>query len=420
MRRSELFIKTRKEAPADEEAKNAQLLIRAGFIHKDAAGVYALLPLGLAVIENIKQIVRDEMNAAGGNELLMTTLQRKELWEHTDRWDDAKVDIWFKSRLQNGSDVGLAWSHEEPISDMMREFIASYRDLPAYVYQFQTKLRNEIRAKSGIMRSREFIMKDLYSFSRSDEEHQKFYDSITQAYLKIFDNIGLGQDTYLTFASGGAFTQFSHEFQTITEAGEDTIYLDREKKIAINEEVFNDEVIAQTGVNKERLEKVKAAEVGNIFSFGTKKSEQLGLNFTDEDGAQKPVVLGSYGIGITRLMGVMAEHFPDDKGLVWPENVAPFKVYLASIGDEANVKQAADNLYSEIKNQGVSVLYDDRDERPGEKFADADLMGLPYRVVISPKSLEAGGFELKARTSTESKIVSKEQLVSSLTKARQD
>jgi prolyl-tRNA synthetase len=420
MRRSQLFIKTRREAPADEESKNAQLLIRAGFIHKDAAGVYALLPLGLAVVENIKRIVRDEMNSSGGNELLMTSLQRKELWEHTDRWDDAKVDIWFKSRLQNGTDVGLAWSHEEPISDMMREFITSYRDLPAYVYQFQTKLRNEIRAKSGIMRSREFVMKDLYSFSRTDEEHQKFYDSMIQTYLKIFDTIGLGQDTFLTFASGGAFTQFSHEFQTITEAGEDTIYLDREKKIAINEEVLNDEVIAQTGVNKDRLEKVKAAEVGNIFSFGTKKSEQLGLNFADEDGSQKPVVLGSYGIGVTRLVGVLAEHFSDERGLVWPENVAPYKVYLAAIGTEPNILQAADGLYDNLVKANVSVLYDDRDERPGEKFADADLMGIPYRLVVSPKTLEAGAFELKARTSADTEIVTESQLISSLTKPRQD
>jgi prolyl-tRNA synthetase len=416
MRRSKLFIKTRKEAPADEESKNAQLLIRAGFIHKDAAGVYALLPMGLAVVENIKRIVRSEMNACGGNELLMTSLQRKELWEHTDRWDDAKVDIWFKSRLKNGTDVGLAWSHEEPISDMMREFIASYRDLPAYVYQFQTKLRNEIRAKSGIMRSREFIMKDLYSFSRTDDQHQKFYDAMIQAYLRVFDAIGLGQDTYLTFASGGAFTRFSHEFQTITEAGEDTIYLDREKKIAINEEVFNDEVIVQTGVNKDRLEKLKAAEVGNIFSFGTKKSEQLGLNFTDEAGSQRPVVLGSYGIGVTRLVGVLAEHFSDERGLVWPENVAPYKVYLAAIGSEPNILQAADDLYDTLIKADISVLYDDRDERPGEKFADADLMGLPYRVVISPKSLEAGGFELKVRTAGEAEIVPEAELISLLTK----
>lgn len=419
MRRSQLFIRTRKEAPAEEESKNAQLLIRAGFIHKDSAGVYALLPMGLAVVENIKKIVRKEMNAAGGNELLMTTLQRKELWERTDRWDDKKVDVWFKSKLQSGAEVGLAWSHEEPITDMMKEFIASYRDLPAYVYQFQNKLRNELRAKSGIMRSREFIMKDLYSYSRTEKEHQDFYDAMIQAYLRVFTEIGLGDDTFLTFASGGAFTQFSHEFQTVTQNGEDTIYLDREAKIAINEEVFTDEVVAKTGVSKDRLEKVKAAEVGNIFSFGTKKSDQLGLYFSDEDGSQKPVVLGSYGIGITRLMGVMAEHFSDDKGLVWHENVAPYKVYLASLGDDDEVRHSADELYNKLKDAGVTVLYDDRDERPGEKFADADLFGLPYRVVASQKSLEKGGFELKARVGKDAKILSVEKIVDSLTRAGQ-
>lgn len=420
MRRSQLFIKTRKEAPADEESKNAQLLIRAGFIHKDSAGVYALLPMGLAVVENIKQIVREEMNRSGGNELLMTTLQRKELWEHTDRWDDAKVDIWFKSKLQSGKEVGLAWSHEEPITDMMKEFIASYRDLPAYAYQFQTKLRNEIRAKSGIMRAREFIMKDLYSYSRTEADHQKFYDSMIQAYLRVFGKVGLGEETYVTFASGGAFTQFSHEFQTVTEAGEDTIYLDRDKKIAINEEVLSDEVIAQTGVNKDKLEKVAAAEVGNIFSFGTKKSEQLGLYFSDEDGSTKPVVLGSYGIGVTRLVGVLTEHFADERGLVWPLSVAPYVVYLANLGDSTDVKAAADDLYNTLKDTGLKVLYDDRDERPGEKFADADLFGIPYRVVVSEKSLSSGGFELKERAKTDITILAKPQLVELLTKTRQE
>src|SRR6266404_391597 len=304
MRRTKLFIKTRRQAPADEESKNAQLLIRAGFINKDSAGVYALLPMGLAVVENIKSIVREEMNSVGASELLMTTLQRKELWQHTDRWDDNKVDIWFKSKLANGTDVGLAWSHEEPITDMMKEFIASYRDLPAYVYQFQTKLRNEIRAKSGIMRAREFIMKDLYSYSKTEAQHQEFYDAMIQSYLRVFSKIGLGDSTFLTLASGGAFTSFSHKFQTICEAGEDIIYLDREAGVAINQEVLSDEVIQQAGADKARLEKLKAAEVGNIFSFGTHKSEQLGLYFTEEDGGQKTVHLGSYGIGITRLLGV--------------------------------------------------------------------------------------------------------------------
>lgn len=420
MKRSELFIKTRKEAPADEESKNAQLLIRAGFIHKDSAGVYALLPMGLMVVENIKKIIRAEMDAAGGNELLMTSLQRKELWEHTDRWDDSKVDIWFKSKLQSGAEVGLAWSHEEPITDMMKEFIASYRDLPAYVYQFQTKLRNELRAKSGMMRAREFIMKDLYSYSSSEEEHQRFYDEMTKAYRRVFEKIGLGNDTYLTFASGGAFTEFSHEFQTVTENGEDTIYLDREAKIAINEEVMSDEVIAKTGANKDKLEKLKSAEVGNIFSFGTHKSEQLGLYFSDEDGSQKPVVLGSYGIGVTRLVGVITEHFADEKGLVWPDNIAPYTVYITSVGEEGHVKEAADRVYRQLSDKGVSVLYDDRDVRPGEKFADADLFGIPNRLVVSAKSLEAGGCELKKRSESNTTIKNENQLVESLTSSLQE
>ena len=271
MRQSALFTKTRREAPGDEEAKNAQLLIRAGYVHKQMAGAYAYLPLGLRVVENIKRIVREEMNAVGGEEMIMTSLQPKELWESTDRWDDQKVDVWFKSKLKNGADVGFGWSHEEPITDMMKQFIASYRDLPVYTYQFQTKLRNEMRAKSGIMRGREFVMKDLYSYSKDEAAHKEFYDKMTAAYLRVFERVGLGDRTYLTFASGGAFTQFSHEFQTVADIGEDTIYVSKEKKIAINKEVLTDEVMAQLGVSKDELEEVKSVEVGNIFSFGDVK-----------------------------------------------------------------------------------------------------------------------------------------------------
>ncbi|HSX36535.1 MAG TPA: aminoacyl--tRNA ligase-related protein, partial [Patescibacteria group bacterium] len=389
MRATQLFTKTSKTVPADETAKNARLLIQAGYIHKEMAGVYAYLPLGLKVLENIKQIVREEMDALGGQEIIMTSLQRQELWESTDRWDDKKVDIWFKSALANGTPVGLGWSHEEPITNMMKNYVSSYRDLPAYVYQFQTKLRNELRAKSGIMRGREFVMKDLYSYSRNDQDHQQFYDAVTAAYLKVFERVGLGETTFKTFASGGAFTQFSHEFQTITDAGEDTIFLNRSKKIAVNQEVMSDEVLQQLGLERGELEEVKAAEVGNIFSFGTAKSEQLGLYFTDEDGGKKPAVLGSYGIGITRLMGVIAEHFSDEKGLVWPEAVAPAKVYLARLGDEPDVTNVADALYEVLTTAKVGVLYDDRDARPGEKFADADLIGLPVRVVVSSKTVAA-------------------------------
>jgi len=400
MRQSELFTKTRREAPKDEVAKNAQLLIRAGYVHKEMAGVYAYLPLGLRVIEKIKQIVREEMQALGGQEIIMTALQRKELWEVTDRWSDEKVDVWFKSELKSGGEVGFGWSHEEPITQMMQNFIASYRDLPAYVYQFQTKLRNELRAKSGIMRGREFVMKDLYSYSLSEETHKKFYDAAIQAYLKVFERVGLGDKTFLTFASGGAFTQFSHEFQTLTDAGEDIIYLHREKKIAINQEVLTPEVMQQLGVKQTELEEAKAAEVGNIFSFGDVKSKQLGLYYKDESGKETPVILGSYGLGITRLMGVLVEIFSDDKGLVWPQSVAPYHVHLVSLaGDNVEVKQESEKVYTALTDAGIEVLYDDRDARAGEKFADSDLLGLPMRVVVSAKTLSEGKFECVQRKS---------------------
>lgn len=414
MRLSQLVTKTIKSAPADETARNAQLLIQAGFIHKEMAGVYAYLPLGLRVIENIKKIVREEMNALGSQELIMTSLQRKELWDSTGRWDDKVVDVWFKSELKNGTPVGFGWSHEEQITSMMKNYISSYRDLPAGVYQFQTKLRNELRAKSGIMRGREFVMKDLYSYSKNDEEHQKFYDSVSDAYMRVFERVGLGDITFVTAAAGGAFTKYSHEFQTLSEAGEDVIYVNRDKKVAINEEVYNDEALAELGLSKDGLEKMKAAEVGNIFSFGTEKCEQLGLYFTDEDGSEKPVVLGSYGIGITRLMGVIAEHFSDDKGLVWPRSVAPAQVYIARLGDASEVTKQADDLYNDLEAAGVQALYDDRDARPGQKFADADLMGIPYRVIISDKTVAADTYELKKRTDQEATQVNRAELMKTL------
>lgn len=414
MKLSQLFTKTRKQAPADEVALNAQLLIKAGYIHKEMAGVYAFLPLGLKVVENLKTIIREEMSALGAQELLMTTLQRQELWEVTDRWDDEKVDIWFKSQLKNGTPVGFGWSHEEQITDMMKNYLSSYRDLPAYVHQFQTKLRNETRSKSGIMRGREFVMDDMYSYTRSDEAHQKFYDAAIQAYLRVFERAGIGDSTYLTFASGGAFTQFSHEFQTITDAGEDTIYVHKDKRLAINQEVLSNEVMQQLGVERDQLEEVKAAEVGNIFSFGGAKSQQLGLMFDDEDGQSKPVILGSYGIGVTRLMGVIVEKFADERGLVWPENIAPAKVYLARLGEDEAVVKAANQLYKDLQDQGVETLYDDRDTRAGEKFADADLLGIPYRVVVSAKTLEHNQVEVKKRTSTEVEMVAIGDLVKSL------
>lgn len=414
MRSSQLFTKTSKTVPADETAKNAQLLIQAGFIYKVMAGVYAYTPLGLKVVENIKQIVREEMNAVQGQELIMTNLQPRDTWETTGRWDDEIVDIWFKTKLKDETEIGLAWSHEEPIIEMMKQFLHSYKDMPVSVYQFQTKLRNELRAKSGVMRGREFIMKDMYSMSIDVAQHDAYYDSVIEAYKKVYERLGLGEDTYVTFASGGAFTKFSHEFQTVCEAGEDVIYLHRGKNIAINEEVLDEESLKQLGVKRKELEAVKSSEVGNIFNFGTEKSEQMNFSFTNEAGEKQYVHLGSYGIGITRLMGVIAEKFSDDKGLVWPEAVAPARVYLVRLGDTAAVIKEADELYNRLTTAGVPVLYDDRDTRPGAKFADADLIGIPYRLVISDKTQAAGALELKARTSDQVRQVSRDELLKAL------
>lgn len=411
MRRTQLFTKTRKNFPADEASKNAQLLIQAGYIHKEMAGVYAYLPLGLSVLENIKQIVREEMNAVLGQELIMTNLQPKENWEITSRWNDEVVDIWFKTKLKDATDVGLAWSHEEPIMGMMKHFVNSYRDLPVSVYQFQTKLRNELRAKSGIMRGREFVMKDMYSLHSSSSDLEDYYQKVINAYKNVFNRLGIGNDTFVTFASGGAFTKFSHEFQTLCDTGEDTLYVNREKDIAINEEVL-DEAIKEMGIKIEDLKKEKSSEVGNIFNFGTEKSEQMGIAFTDVDGSQKPIYLASYGIGITRLMGVIAEKFSDKSGLVWPEQIAPFKAYLVNVGNETTVE--SEKIYKKLKGHGVKILWDDRDERPGSKFADADLLGIPYRIVISEKTIEKNGIEFKKRNENSAKIISEEELIKQL------
>lgn len=413
MRLSELFTHTTKNAPADEVSKNAQLLIRAGFVYKEMAGAYAYLPLGLRVVENIKQVVREEMNAIHSNELIMTSLQRKDVWEKTGRWDDETVDVWFKSRLKDDTEVGFGWSHEEPIVEMLKQYIQSYKDLPISLYQFQTKMRNELRAKSGIMRGREFVMKDMYSFHASAEDLQDYYDQTIEAYKRIFDRLGIGAETYVTFASGGAFTKFSHEFQTICDAGEDVIYLHRGKNIAVNEEVI-DEAIKELGISRDELEKVKTAETGNIFNFGTQKTDEMGLYFTNQDGERQSLYIGSYGVGVTRVMGVIVEKFADERGLVWPENIAPAKVYLARLGNEGAVVAAADQLYNDLTQRGTLVLYDDRDVRPGEKFADADLYGIPYRVVVSAKTLSADRFEIKGRTAADPEQLTRDELMRKL------
>lgn len=410
MRQSSLFTKTRKEAPKDEVAKNASLLIRAGFIHKEMAGVYTFLPLGLKVLKNIENIIRDSMNSIGGQEISLSALQGKELWEKTNRWDDEVVDNWFKTELKNGSELGLATTHEEPLTNILKDHISSFRDLPVYIYQFQTKFRNEARAKSGIMRTREFVMKDLYSFSRSEEEHADFYEKAKQAYLDIFEKVGIGDKTFLTFASGGSFSKYSHEFQTLTSAGEDTIFVDEEKRIAINKEVKNVEVLKDLGVKEENLKEEKAVEVGNIFSLGTRFSEALGLSYKDEGGKQTNVIMGSYGIGPARLMGTIVETLSDAKGIVWPEGVSPFDAHLIEIpSNNPDVRKRSERLYNEL-SKNKDILFDDRDSRAGEKFADADLIGIPYQIVISERGNADGTVEIKERKTGKMEKVSEQHL----------
>lgn len=397
MRLSKTFIKTLREAPKDETAKNGAYLIRAGYIHKEMAGVYDYLPLGIRVIDNIKNIVRDELNKIGCEELSLTTLQNPEPWEKTGRFSDAEVDIWFKTELASGGVLGLAPTHEEPITNLMKSYITSYKDLPRAVYQFQTKFRNELRAKSGILRGREFLMKDLYSFHASEEDLDRFYAEVEKAYERIFERLGIGDCTYETFASGGIFSKYSHEFQTFLNVGEDTVYYNSDRSVVLNKEVYNDEVLTDLGAAGEKFEETTAAEVGNIFKLKYKYSEPLGLKYIDESNKQQVVYMGCYGIGISRLMGVIAEKFADERGLVWPETVAPFRYHLIGIGESGLAE--AEKFYAERED---SVLFDDRDRRPGEKFADADLMGLPIRIVISDRALESNEAEITDRKTDKS------------------
>ncbi len=412
MKVTQLLTKTNKNAPADEQAKNAQLLIRAGYIHKEMAGVYSFLPLGLKVLNNISQIVREEMDNIGGQEILMPALQVKERYELTNRWSDDVVDIWFKTKLANGTELGLGFSHEENLSPIVKKYLTSYKDLPFAPYQIQMKFRNELRSKSGLMRGREFLMKDMYSYALNQDQHDAFYEKAQEAYKRVYDRMGVGDRTFMTFASGGSFSKYSHEFQTLSDAGEDIIYLSREKKIAINKEVLTDEVLEELDLKRDDLEEVKAIETGNIFSLGTKFSAPFDLSVVDEDGKSVTPIMGCYGIGVSRVMGTIAELLSDDRGLVWPKEIAPFCVYLASLGASTEVEKAAEEAYKHLTAAGIGVLYDDRKAiTAGEKFADADLLGIPYRVVISEKTIAARQFELKARTAKETKLLSLEDLI---------
>ncbi len=399
MRQSQLFGKTLHEAPKDEISENAKLLERGGFVHKSMAGIYEYLPLGFRVLEKINSIIREEMNAIGGQEMLFASLQPKERWEKTGRWDVLK-DIMYQFKDHSGREVGLASTHEEVVTDVAGRAIQSYRDLPLCVYQIQTKFRDEPRAKSGIIRGREFLMKDLYSFHRDAKDLDRFYTEADRAYRAIFSRCGV--HAYVTEASGGTFTkQFTHEYQVLTDAGEDWIIYCTGCGYAQNKEISSlREGNKCPTCQKEELKLGRSVEVGNIFKLGTKFSESYGLNYLDEGGAAHPVVMGSYGIGPGRLMGTIVEVHHDKKGIIWPEAVAPFRVHLIELKSErTQVKKAAEKLYKNLLAKGVEVLYDDRDERSaGEKFADADLIGIPWRLVISEKTIDAKRVEMKRRS----------------------
>lgn len=415
MRQSALFTKTRKEAPKDEVAKNAQLLIRAGFIHKEMAGVYSYLPLGLRVLNNIARIIREEMNAIGGQEIQMTALQDPVPWQTTGRWDDAVVDNWFKTELGEGVMLGLGHSHEEPLVRIAAQHLSSYRDFPKAIYQIQTKFRRELRAKSGILRGREFLMKDMYSFCRTQEELDAFHEKAAAAYARIFARAGIGDRTFRTFAAGGSFSKFSDEFQMLCDAGEDVVYLNRGKALGVNKEVYTDEVLSEIGLSRADMEEVRTIEVGNIFKLGTRFSEPLSLTFRDENSKEHSVLMGCYGIGLGRLMGSVVEALSDEKGIVWPEEIAPFAVHLVAItGGNAEIAAEADRMYELLTEHGIDVLYDDRDVRAGEKFADADLLGIPRRVIVSEKTMSQGGVEVVSRSGGDTTFISESTIVEHL------
>ncbi|HEV7702014.1 MAG TPA: aminoacyl--tRNA ligase-related protein [Candidatus Paceibacterota bacterium] len=410
MRQSKLFTKTRKEAPTDEVSKNAQLLIRGGFVHKEMAGVYSYLPLGLRVLNKIENIIREEMNAIGGQEIQMATLHPSENWKKTGGWDN--VDVLFKLQSRTEKEYALGQSEEEIVTPIVQEYANSYKDLPVAVYQIGQKYRDELRAKSGIMRGREFGMKDMYSFHTTQEDFDTFYETAKKAYLKIFKRAGL--DAKVTEASGGSFSEkLSYEFMVLTSAGEDDILYCEECTHCANVEVSKvPEGNDCPKCGKGKLKKGRASEVGNVFDLGQKYPKSFEYTYADQNGEQQTPIVGCYGIGTTRLMGTVVETLANDQGIIWPESIAPYAVHLLSLGEDEAVLKEADKIYETLAKNNIEVLFDDRvGMSAGEKFADADLLGMPLRAVVSQRSIKENGIELKKRTEEKGKIVSIDELL---------
>jgi len=407
MRQSQLFTKTTKDLPKDETSYNAQTLIRAGFVDKIGAGIYTYLPLGKRVLDKICQIIREEIDAVGGQEILMPALIPKEHWQTSGRWET--FDALFRLTGNDQREYALGATHEEVVSPLAGKYIMSYKDLPFSVYQIQTKFRNEKRAKAGLLRGREFLMKDLYSFHVDQEDLDRFYTKVISAYQKIYGRLNLGSQTYLTYASGGSFSKYSHEFQTLSEAGEDLIYVCPTCRIAVNKEIITEQDSCPLCGNK-KLVVEKAIEVGNIFKLGTKFSDPFKLKYKDAKGQESPVIMGCYGIGPSRIMGTIVEISHDQKGIIWPAAIAPYKLHLISLNENGE----AEKIYQELSAQGWEVLYDDRDLSAGEKFAEADLIGCPYRLVISRKTLAENKVELKMRSATDNQMIELDGLAARL------
>lgn len=392
MKQTDLLVKTIKENPKGEKSINAQLLVRAGFVDKLGAGIYSYLPLGLRVLEKIKKIVREEINNIGGQEVLMPSLLPKENWEKTGRW---KVPEMYKIEEEK---IGLGWTHEEIVTPLVKKYISSDKDLPKYIYQIQSKFRNEPRAKSGLLRGRDFIMKDLYSFHNSQEDLDAFYEKVKEAYFKIYERCGIKDKTFYTLATGGEFSSnFSHEFQTITEAGEDIIYICKKCGASFNKEVFKNEC---TCGNKDFEEK-KSIEVGNIFKLGDRYSSV----FDFKDDNKKNIIMGCYGLGITRLMGAIVEVFNDERGIIWPKEISPFKVHLIALNVDGK------EIYDVLQKEGIEVLYDDRVKSAGEKLTDCDLIGNYLRIIVSEKTLKESSVEIKRRNEDKTQMVEIKNLI---------
>ncbi|MBN1258752.1 hypothetical protein JXA05_03270 [Candidatus Peregrinibacteria bacterium] len=401
MKYSQLFTRTSKTVPADADSVNAQLLTRGGFIHQEIAGVYTYLPLGLKVLRKIEQIIREEMEAVGGQEILMPAMTPKEVWQQTKRWDN--FDALFRFKGMGEKEYALGATHEEIVTPLCRDYTFSYKDLPFAVFQIQNKFRNEPRAKSGLLRGREFGMKDLYSFHADEKGLDRYYEKVKKAYHRVFERVGFNPDlTYLTYASGGVFSPFSHEYQVVSEVGEDHIFTCEKCRVAVNREILKGNEKCPECGNKNLIEK-RGIEIGNIFKLGTRFTDAFDFKYADEKGEKKPVIMGCYGIGPSRIMGTLVEVSHDEDGMIWPKSVTPFHVHLISLGTDKAVLDQTEKVYEELNKAGITVLFDDRDERAGVKFKDADLIGIPLRLVISGRTLEKKSAEWKERAEKKAK-----------------